>query len=79
MLLHSAEAMSTTEKAENSGGSDGVYDVIIIGAGAAGVGVAISIQHTGIENYLLVDRDCVGSSFASWPAETRFILSLIHI
>ena len=65
--------MSTTEKAGSPGGSDGVYDVIIVGAGAAGVGVAISIQHTGIENYLLVDRDCVGSSFASWPAETRFI------
>ncbi len=49
------------------------YDVVIVGAGAAGVGVAIAVQHTGIENYLLVDRDSVGSSFASWPEETRFI------
>ena len=50
-----------------------LFDVIVIGAGAAGVGVSIAIQHAGIENYLVVDRDCVGSSFASWPEETRFI------
>ena len=49
------------------------YDVIVVGAGAAGVGVAIAIQHTGIKNFLLVDRESVGASFASWPDETRFI------
>ena len=47
--------------------------VVIVGAGAAGVGSAIAMQHAGVENFLLVDRDQVGSSFASWPAETRFI------
>ena len=50
-----------------------LFDVIVIGAGAAGVGVSIAIQHTGVENYLVVDRARVGSSFASWPEETRFI------
>lgn len=49
------------------------FNVIIVGAGAAGIGAAIAVQHTGLENYILVDRDTVGSSFASWPAETRFI------
>ena len=49
------------------------FDVIIVGAGAAGVGVAIALGQAGIENILLVDRDTVGSSFASWPEETRFI------
>lgn len=49
------------------------FDVIIVGAGAAGVGVAIALGQAGIENLLLVDRDTVGSSFASWPEETRFI------
>jgi thioredoxin reductase len=49
------------------------YDVIVVGAGAAGVGVGISLQHVGIENYLVVDRASVGASFAAWPAETRFI------
>ena len=50
-----------------------VHDVIIVGAGAAGIGVAISLQHVGIENYLVVDRKSVGASFAAWPSETRFI------
>ncbi len=49
------------------------YDVIVVGAGAAGVGVGISLQHIGIEHYLMVDRASVGASFAAWPAETRFI------
>ena len=50
-----------------------LFDVIVIGAGAAGVGASIAIQHSGVENYLIVDRNGVGSSFASWPEETRFI------
>jgi len=49
------------------------FDVIIIGAGAAGIGVGIALQHAGVENFLIVDRDTVGSSFISWPDETRFI------
>ena len=50
-----------------------VQDVVIVGAGAAGIGVGIAIAHAGIENFLIVDRDTVGSSFSSWPEETRFI------
>ena len=50
-----------------------VHDVIIVGAGAAGIGVAISVAHSGVENFLIVDRDGVGASFEAWPAETRFI------
>ncbi len=49
------------------------YNVIVVGAGAAGVGVSISLMHAGVEDFLLVDRDTIGSSFASWPEETRFI------
>ena len=26
------------------------YDVVIVGAGAAGIGVGIAVQHAGIEN-----------------------------
>ena len=33
------------------------YDVVIVGAGAAGIGVAIALQHSGVENYLIVDRE----------------------
>ncbi len=50
-----------------------VYDVVIIGGGAAGVGVAVALQDAGIENMVILDRFMVGTSFALWPNETRFI------
>ena len=49
------------------------YDVIIVGGGAAGIGVGIALAHAGVLNFLIVDRGSVGSSFSSWPDETRFI------
>ena len=49
------------------------FDVIVVGAGAAGIGVGITLENVGIENFLIVDRDTVGSSCTSWPDETRFI------
>lgn len=49
------------------------YNVVVVGGGAAGVGVAIALKHAGIENFIVLERHTVGSSFASWPAETRFI------
>ena len=49
------------------------YDVVVVGAGAAGVGVAITLQHADIENFVVLERDSVGASFDSWPDETRFI------
>ena len=53
--------------------SEHVYDVVVVGAGAAGVGVAVTLGHAGIENLVVLERHTVGESFASWPAETRFI------
>ncbi|QDU00006.1 NAD(P)/FAD-dependent oxidoreductase [Gimesia aquarii] len=50
-----------------------LYDVIVVGGGAAGVGVAIALMHAGIENFVVLERHRVGASFASWPDETRFI------
>lgn len=52
---------------------DDLYDVVIIGAGAAGIGVAVALQDAGIEDFVVLERHTVGASFASWPAETRFI------
>ena len=54
-------------------GNDKTYDVIVIGGGAAGIGVSIALMHAGIENFLVLERHFVGASFAGWPAETRFI------
>ena len=59
--------MSGTESSEI------FYDAVIVGAGAAGVGAAVALRHAGIENFVVLDRHTVGASFASWPAETRFI------
>ncbi len=53
--------------------SEVVYDVVVVGAGAAGVGAAVALRHAGIENFIVSERHSVGASFASWPAETRFI------
>lgn len=49
------------------------YDVLVIGAGAAGVGVATALRHAGVENFGIIDRATVGASFDRWPSETRFI------
>ncbi len=50
-----------------------VYDAVVVGGGAAGVGVAVALGHAGIENFVVLERHVVGASFALWPAETRFI------
>ena len=49
------------------------YDVIVVGGGAAGLGVSIALSHAGIEDFIVLERHVVGASFALWPAETRFI------
>lgn len=47
--------------------------VVIIGAGAAGIGMGIMFEKCGIKNYLILERDEIASSFSSWPVYTRFI------
>lgn len=49
------------------------YDVVVVGGGAAGIGVAIALKHAGVENFVVLERHAVGASFAAWPDETRFI------
>lgn len=53
--------------------SEHLYDAVIVGAGAAGIGVAIALQHAGIKNFVVLERTEIGASFKAWPAETRFI------
>ena len=64
---------STIERFLSSATDPKIYDVAVIGGGAAGVGVSVTLRHAGIENFVVLERDSVGASFASWPAETRFI------
>tara|TARA_B100000029_G_scaffold138122_3_gene133085 strand:- start:1503 stop:2693 length:1191 start_codon:yes stop_codon:yes gene_type:complete len=49
------------------------YDVVVVGAGAAGVGIAAMLTDFGVENMVVLERDRVGSSFDRWPKEMRFI------
>lgn len=46
--------------------------VIIVGAGPAGLGVAIALKNMGISATVL-ERDDIGSSFLHWPKEMRLI------
>ncbi len=49
------------------------FDVVIVGAGAAGIGTAIVLRELGIERFVLLERDHIGASFDHWPAEMHFI------
>jgi len=53
-------------------------DVIIVGAGAAGLGCAAALKACGIEDVLLLDKREVGAAFASWPAQMRMISPSFH-
>jgi thioredoxin reductase len=48
-------------------------DVLIIGAGAAGVGMGVVLQHLGVTNFTILERYEVGASFLRWPREMRLI------
>lgn len=48
-------------------------DVIIVGAGAAGIGLGCVFRSLGLERLLLLERHEIGASFRRWPKEMRFI------
>ncbi len=48
------------------------HDVVVVGAGAAGVGVGAALSHLAADVRLL-DREGIGASFERWPDEMRFI------
>jgi putative flavoprotein involved in K+ transport len=47
--------------------------IIIIGAGPAGIGMAIFLKKAGFEDVLILEKNDIGASFLSWPKETKFI------
>jgi thioredoxin reductase len=48
-------------------------DVVIVGAGAAGVGVGAVFADLGLDSYAILERGEVGASFRRWPDEMRLI------
>ena len=48
-------------------------DIVVVGAGAAGIGFGVTLHHLGIENFVILDRSAVGASFLRWPRQMRFI------
>jgi cation diffusion facilitator CzcD-associated flavoprotein CzcO len=52
---------------------DDQLNVLIVGAGAAGIGSAIVLKELGVPNVLVVDRHEIGASFKRWPKGMRFI------
>eukprot|EP01052_Picozoa_sp_SAG31_P030431 SAG31_NODE_3120_length_4655_cov_1.886304_3_plen_158_part_00 len=52
------------------------YDLIIVGAGASGIGCAVMAKEFGVQpgRTLIIERgNAVGSTFEEWPLEMRFI------
>ena len=49
------------------------FDIVIVGAGAAGLGFGGTLRDLGIENFVILDRAEVGASFLRWPRQMRFI------
>ncbi len=47
-------------------------DVLVVGAGAAGIGLGVVLRQMGLD-FVIMERDTVGSSFRRWPPDTRFI------
>ncbi len=48
-------------------------DVIIVGAGPAGLGLAIALAEAGARAPLLLEARGIGASFRNWPRETRLL------
>ncbi|MDQ7861115.1 NAD(P)-binding domain-containing protein [Peribacillus frigoritolerans] len=47
--------------------------ITIIGGGPAGIGMGVLLKQNGIEDFIILEKDQVGSTFFQWPEETRFI------
>jgi len=48
-------------------------DVVIVGAGAAGVGTGVVLEELDLDSYAILDREAVGASFRQWPDEMQLI------
>tara|TARA_B100000519_G_scaffold72768_1_gene62678 strand:- start:223 stop:1401 length:1179 start_codon:yes stop_codon:yes gene_type:complete len=50
-----------------------IYDVVIVGAGPSGIGIASMLKDFGVEKMVVLERTEVAATFDKWPEEMRFI------
>jgi len=53
-------------------------DVLIVGAGPAGLGCATALKQCGVKNFLIAERDEIGAAFDRWPKQMRTITPSFH-
>ena len=49
------------------------YEIIVVGAGASGIGFGVVLKELGITNYIVLDKGVIGQSFQNWADETKLI------
>lgn len=49
------------------------FDVVIVGAGPAGIGVASMLKDLGIKRMTVLEREQVGATFDKWPKEMQLL------
>ncbi|QHZ48322.1 NAD(P)/FAD-dependent oxidoreductase [Bacillus sp. NSP9.1] len=48
-------------------------EIVIVGAGPAGIGMGILLKKLGFESFVILDKGRVGASFWQWPEEMKLI------
>lgn len=54
-------------------GDEEPFDVLVVGAGPAGLGVGVALKHAGITNFQILDRGRPAQSFLDWPSGMQLI------
>lgn len=54
------------------------YEVVIVGAGPAGIGCGLALRRAGAERVLVLEANRVGASFRCWPEQMRLITPSFH-
>ncbi|WP_078380009.1 NAD(P)/FAD-dependent oxidoreductase [Sutcliffiella halmapala] len=49
------------------------YKIAIVGGGPSGIGFGILLKQLGIKDFVIIERDEVGSTFYKWPKEMKLI------
>lgn len=77
MRLPSLSRSSSLSR-DSRGDDPDQLDVLIVGAGPAGLGCAVALKACGIERLAILERDEVGAAFERWPAQMRMITPSFH-